>query len=168
MSTGGAPGAGGTGGGASNTGGKNGSGGTGTGGLGADGGSAGAIGTDGGGGTSSACSDNRYFQVYWSVADNANAAPYTCMQEPQISHVRLLTDSGSYEVGKECRATNYMGFIFTWAGSTNGGAPGGSSVISATLIAQDGTELSTAPGPGSQYQISACAPLTVAFIFDLN
>ena len=115
------------------------------------------------------CAENRYFQVYWSVAANASAPNYTCNQFPDFSSVRLLTNNGSFEIGKECRLTRYMGLDFDWAGSSNDGIPAGTYVISADLMAPDGiTSLSAAPGPGSQYQIPSCDSLTTAFVFDLS
>jgi hypothetical protein len=115
------------------------------------------------------CSENRYFQVYWSVAESASTSPYTCSQTPAFSSVRLSTNNGAFDVGKECRATNYMGFVFDWAGSSVDGIPVGTYVIKADLIATDGvTSLSEAPSPGTQYQIPSCDPLTLAFTFDLT
>lgn len=103
------------------------------------------------------------------MAADASSPTYTCNQTPPFSHVQLLTNTGSYEVGKACIATNYMGFTFDYAGITDYAIPAGSYVISADLMATDGlTSLSSAPGPGSQYQIGSCDPLTVAFTFDLN
>lgn len=115
------------------------------------------------------CADSRYYEVYWNVAADMNSPNYTCPQTPAYSHVQLETSTGIYVVGKECRLTPYMGFEFDWAGSTNSGIPAGSYVIAADLIAADGvTSLSYAPGAGSQYKVPNCAPMTVAFQFDLN
>ena len=63
------------------------------------------------------CAAYQYFQVYWSV-DNGNPnAPLLCGQVPP-SHVELVTNNGTYQVGVECRATPYMGFVFDFSGST--------------------------------------------------
>jgi hypothetical protein len=81
----------------------------------------------------------------------------------------LTTNNGTFDIGKECRATNYMGFVFDWAGSSLDGIPAGTYVIAADLMGPDGvTSLSSAPGPGTQYQIPSCDALTLAFTFDLN
>jgi hypothetical protein len=62
-----------------------------------------------------------------------------------------------------------MDIDFDWAGSSNDGVPAGTYVISADLMSSDGaTSLSQAPGPGTQYQIPSCDPLTLAFTFDLS
>ena len=115
------------------------------------------------------CSENRYFQVYWSVAASAADPTYTCSQTPAFSGVVLTTNNGTFAIGKECRATNYMGFTFDWAGSSVDGVPAGTYVLSADLVATDGvTSLSQAPSPGTQYQIPTCDPLTLGFTFDLS
>ena len=130
--------------------------------------------TTGGGNGSGSCAKKRYIQVAWSVAEDMNAPNYTCNQGPDFSAVRLLTNSGSFEVGKACSLTNYMGLPFDWTGSTDDASVDdrmvqGTYIISADLMAPDGvTSLSPAPGPGSQFQVGSCSPLTAAFIFDLH
>jgi hypothetical protein len=130
--------------------------------------------TTGGGNGAGNCARNRYIQVSWSVAEDMNSANYTCNQGPAFSAVRLLTNSGSFEVGKACQANTYMGLLFDWTGSTDDATVddrmvAGTYIISADLMAPDGvTSLSPAPGPGSQFQVESCSPLTAAFIFDLH
>jgi len=130
--------------------------------------------TTSGGPGPNACAKKRYIEVAWSVAADANSPNYTCAQTPPFSAVRLLTNNGSFEVGKQCEVTNYMNMLFDWDGSTADSTMDdrmveGTYIISADLMAPDGiTSLSPAPGPGSQFQVQSCAPLTAAFIFDLQ
>lgn len=117
------------------------------------------------------CADERYFQVYWSVALDANTQPWACNQagSPAFSEVRLNTNNGTFPVGRECRLTNYMNFRFDYAGSTQSAIPAGTYVISADLIGADGvTPLSSASGAGTNYTVGSCDPLTVAFAFELQ
>lgn len=117
------------------------------------------------------CADNRYFQVYWSIALDANTQPWACNQagSPQFSEVRLTTNTGTYRVGRECRLTRYMDYDFDYAGSTASGIPAGTYVISADLYGPDGaTILSSASGAGANYAVGSCDTLTVAFAFELQ
>lgn len=114
------------------------------------------------------CAESRYFQVYWSVAANASSEPYTCSQTPPFAQVELDTNNGTYSVTKACQATNYMGFLFDFSGTSASGVPTGTYITEAHLVGNDGSSLSIAPGAGSQYQVPSCAPMEVAFVFDLN
>jgi hypothetical protein len=121
------------------------------------------------GGPKANCADERFFQVYWSVAANPASDPYTCTQTPSFTEVQLDTSTGTYRVGRECRATSYMNFVFDWRGSSVTAIPTGTYVTEAHLIGPDGvTSLSAAPGAGSQYQMPSCAPMEIAYVFDLN
>jgi hypothetical protein len=114
------------------------------------------------------CAVDQYFQVYWSVEDLNG--PFPCGDDPP-SYVRLVTNHGNYEVGKQCRLTKYMGFVFDFAGSTLDGIPVGTYVIRAELVSDpDGTVLSKSiqdPGGYRDYSIAACSPMTHAFAFAL-
>lgn len=113
------------------------------------------------------CAPYQYFQVYWSVDTGNPNAPLLCDQVPP-SHVELLTNNGTYQVGVGCRATPYMGFVFDFLGSTNSGIPVGTYVTSANLVSDaNGAVLSTAPGSGGQYSIPACNSVILSFLFSL-
>lgn len=116
------------------------------------------------------CAVDQYFQVYWSI-DNGNAnAPLACGQEPS-SHVELVTSTGDYPVGKECRPTTYMGYGYNFAGSTYDGVPVGTYVITAKLVSDINgallSEFTLDPSDYGTYPISPCAPMTHAFAFSL-
>jgi hypothetical protein len=115
------------------------------------------------------CAESRYFQVYWSVANDPASQPFTCSQTPAyVAEVQLDTSTGTYRVGKRCQATNYMGFVFDFSGETQSAIPTGTYVNEAHLVGTDGSSLSIAPGAGSAYQMPSCAPMEVAYTFDLN
>lgn len=114
-----------------------------------------------------ACTENQYFQVYWSIAANANTTPWTCNQAPAAT-VELVTNNGTYRVGRECRLQQYMGLVFDFAGSTLA-VPVGTYVVTSNLVSDaDGTVLSVAPGAGPQYAVQSCRYVEIAHAFELQ
>lgn len=114
------------------------------------------------------CAESRYFRVYWSVAPNPDSDPYSCTQTPPFAQVELDTNNGTFAVTKACQPATYMNFLFDFSGTTSAGVPTGTYINEAHLVGTDGSSLSIAPGAGSQYQVPSCAPMEVAYVFDLN
>lgn len=121
-------------------------------------------------GGGAACGTNQYFQVYWSADNGPGTNPLYCDQVP-ASHVELLTNTGTYRVGIECRATNYMNFTFDFVGSTNN-VPVGTYVITANLVDNVTSQVISSSNADPQYyatySIQACRRLELGYLFSLN
>lgn len=120
------------------------------------------------------CLAQQYFNLVWSMDWGPTTTPLTCEEAAQAGAdvVQLETNRGILDVGKECGHFSYMGRIYQFSGSTEDATfdrrlTPGTYVISARLLATDGSVLSSAAGPGAGYPIGACSPVDLAYIFTL-
>lgn len=130
----------------------------------------------GAGGGGSACTDYQYFTVQWGIDHGPGTAPLTCADIQQMaSHVELTTAGPapatlipSYNI--YCHDGDYCpdGSPCNMSADTSDGLPAGTYVTAATLLAPDGSTLSSSPGQGPSYAISSCDGYVLPYIFTIQ
>ena len=132
---------------------------------------------DRGGGPSQSCLDLQYFTVDWGVDHGPGTIALTCSAiAAMASHVELSTNAAppndvlipSYNLYCQDRLTCTDGSPCNLSADTASGIPVGTYVGAASLVASDGTVLSTAPGPGAAYGITSCDGAVLQFPFTIQ
>lgn len=128
----------------------------------------------GGGYGSSSCLDNQYFTVEWGIDHGDGTIPLTCSEiSTMASHVQLATNAPapndalipSYNLSCQDALTCPGGSSCNVSADTASGLPVGTAVVTASLLASDGTVLSTSPGQGAKYEITSCGGWILPFTF---
>jgi len=127
------------------------------------------------GGGGAACGDYQYFSVQWGIDHGPGTAPLTCADIRQMaSHVELTTGPSpatlipSYNI--YCHDGDYCpdGSPCNMSADTADGLPAGTYVTAATLVGPDGSQLSSSPGQGPAYGITACDGVVLPYIFTIQ
>jgi len=129
-----------------------------------------------GGGGQQACSGYQFFSVEWGVDHGPGTAPLTCADIQQMaSHVELTTAGPapatlipSYNIECHDGYTCPDGSPCPMSADTTDALPVGTYVTAATLVGPDGSVLSTSPGQGPQYGITACDGFVLPYIFTIQ
>ena len=128
------------------------------------------------GGGGAACGDYQYFTVQWGIDHGVGTLALSCADIQQMaSHVELSTGGPapgtlipSYNIYCHDGDTCPDGSPCNMSADTADGLPVGTYVTMATLMAPDGSTLSSSPGQGPGYSITNCDGYVLPYIFTIQ